>query len=147
MRQFKITLEFTISVNDITPERIMKDLYPESNHQKLIYDPELWAIAEPEKRLLHALLKNEDLLRRYVKKHFMGDMDYGIDQHVDIIRNALDIDDEEDEILLSPIFSDLSQEDVEWINESIRNESFSDKTEHFFSSFKTHLTKVTTNGW
>jgi len=144
-RQFKITLEFTINVSDITPDSTKKDLSHYSNYEELVKDPESFAFAERQKRILDALFKNEDLLRRYVKKRFVDQMEISrADEIHGVLRDELGVDDEEEEKMLAPIFAELNQEDAEWIQQAIDNGVFPENTEHFFSRFETNLTKVTT---
>lgn len=138
-KKFRVTLDLTVRIDDITEESIKRDLQDFTNYAEIVQWPDTWEIAERQKRLLAVVVENKELLDVLVKKFLVERLELIAQSE---LQEALGI--EEDEVdLLEPAFSKLIEEDRSFFEEAISKGLFSENAEHYFNSFDAELNKAT----
>jgi hypothetical protein len=132
-RRFRMTLDFTLAVHEITQESVrqyFKGAQDISQSQ--------WEMAERQNRLLLALLKNEEVLTRFLTYLITDEawsavaIDYA---------NVFEVDETEE--ILEPVYSNLDEGDAEFFGRAREGEVFTDCTEMLEESFNVRCTRAT----
>jgi hypothetical protein len=70
LKQFKFTIGGVISIRDITPEGAERAYRDDPNVGCYLEEPQtLEKVVQQQRRLLHAVLRNEEVLRRLVRRY------------------------------------------------------------------------------
>ena len=139
-KHLQLTFEFAVSVEDITSDSVARDLSHYTNKSDLVDAPETYELAERQKKLLNALISNEDLLKKYIYLRVFSNFEGG--EFYNDIFKFTKISNISDENLLKPVMDSLSNDEAEFFNMVAQEGLFSENTEHFFESFKVDLINV-----
>lgn len=137
-KRFRISLDFTVRVNEITKESAVRELKRYSNYKELVKEPQTWEAVERQKRLLGAVLTNKVLLKKYLACIVVSEIESLSGR---ILAEAIGIEGDEDKIL-KPVFENLDKEDATFFREAKRKGLFIENAEHFFESFQVELEKA-----
>jgi hypothetical protein len=135
LKQYKLRLDFTVSINELTDEIVHESVGGFSNYDEIIKDTRTWKHAERQKRLLHALLANPDVLEKYVRKEVVGLFEVHANEE---IKELFDSDEDEQELLM-PVIDGLNKEDSEVFSSAIEDGLFSENTSEFSECFTIEL--------
>ena len=138
-KNFKVTLNFKVQIEDITDENVNTHLLSFANYEEIINDPFTWKDVERQKRLLYALIKNEEL----VKQILMREIIFQIKEEIDF-ESYFGLNESENELELA--MENLSdEEDKKYFNECINQGFFIENTEHIDNRFKGYIEKIEIN--
>jgi|SRR5215213_3061921 len=136
-KQFRFTVEYLVNVEEKTDEEI-------ADNAKNYYDSETLNSGEHlkeydrMKRLLTALLEDEEALLHFTKLRFQGLTEAYAD---DLLKKEFPFEDEskEEKKILSPVIKRLSTKDQEVFAEAEKNGVFSESINLVFSAFRLGL--------
>src|ERR1051325_708228 len=114
-KQLRMTLSFKVYVEEITDESLREYYQRFSNYDELIGDVELWANLSRQIRLQHALLEDEDALRKFLTFVVSDEVDSSINSQLGEVFGVGGRRNEED--ILAPVFSRLGEEDARYFHE------------------------------
>jgi hypothetical protein len=135
LRQYRISLEYTFTIDELTDERARESMKHFSNYQDFSDDPETQAHIERQRRLLAALLANSRALETYVL-HRVSDLLQA--EGGQLASEALAVDQDEEDIL-QPVINSLSKEDAAYFREVISNGLLIENTEELSEVFQLDL--------
>jgi hypothetical protein len=141
-KRIRVSLDFLVSVNDITPDRVLDDVDHYSNKSELVGDPITYQLALKQRNLLHGLLLNKKILNKYIRLRVLSYFE-GSQVYSDDLNDRLGVPEQEDENLLQPIIANLQKEDVDFFEIVSRESLFSENTEHFYESFHVDFVNAT----
>lgn len=139
LKQFKFTLEYIVNVEEKTDEEITANA-EQYYHSESLESGEYLKEYERMKRLLAALLEDEEALLLFTKLRFQGLTEAYADE---LLRTGFPFENEsvEEKKILSPIIERLSSEDQESFAEAEKNGVFSESIDLVFSAFRLGLLK------
>lgn len=137
LKQFKFTIEYVVNVEEKTDEEIVNNAKRYFASES-IENGEHLKEYEPMKRLLAALVEDEETLLKFTKLRFQGLAEAYADE---LLKAEFPFGRELDEekIILFPIIERLSAEDQEHFANAEKNEMFSESIDLVFSAFKLGL--------
>lgn len=114
-KQLRMTLDFKVSVNEITDESLREYYRPFTNYADIVGDAEFWANIGRQVRLQKVLLEDEEALRRFLAYVVVDEVDSTFDSR---LREVFGVNGEwiEEEIL-EPVFSRLDEDDAKYFRE------------------------------
>jgi hypothetical protein len=139
LKQYRVILEFTLDVEEITKDAVHLALRRFANYEQLVQSPETWEHVERQRRLLKALLANQAVLQRCMQKVAVSRLESWGPK---MVAEELGIDETEEEIL-RPVIDGLNDEDAAFFKEAIEHGLFYENAEHFFHSFILELVGAT----
>ncbi len=141
LKQFKFTLEFLVNVNDITDETIRENAKAYSNSEEFFTNPDFLENQYRQKRLLHALISDESVLRKYVTQLFP---DFLESKAKELTENFLLTHDNYDETVeIEKIAVDkLNKEDKDFFEEVEKKGIFAENAELFYEAISIDLADI-----
>lgn len=137
-KHFRMTFDFDVIISDITMERVHERANKFSNPDDALRNPLVWENGEREKRLLHALLEDDGILREYIKTQLI----YMLDPEAQgDIKDVVEVE-YRDEKVLQPIFEKMDDKDAAYFADAIKAECFLDSIEHLSKSFETKIVRA-----
>jgi hypothetical protein len=130
-KRLRMTLEFEVTINEITEESLREHCRMFTNPDELLADPETHRNLERQQRLQHALLADEESLRRFLTYVVVSEVNSNIGSRLGEMF-GMGREETEEEIL-GPVLARLDEEDarfyasvagVLWENVELLNSSF-----------------------
>lgn len=114
-KRLRITLDFKVSVSEITDESLREYYRPFINYEDLVGDAEFWANISRQARLQKVLLEDKEALRRFLTYIVIDEVDSSFDSRLGEVFgvNGEWIEEE----ILEPVFSRLDEDDARYFRE------------------------------
>jgi hypothetical protein len=132
-KQVRVSIDIKFNLDEITEDDVKRDFMRSSNYEELIQDPIVWEIAERQNRLLRALLKDEELLNKFLTKwvveRFLESSTRGQ------VHSAFNVEEREEE-LIEPAIASLDEEDIAFFKDVIESGAYAENTEHIFQKLE-----------
>lgn len=132
-KQLRMTLDFEVSVNEITDKSLREYYRSFVGYEQLVGDAELWTNMSRQTRLQKALLEDDEALKRFLTYVIVDEVDPSLDSR---LGEVLGVNGEwiEEEIF-DPVFSHLSDDDAQYFREVSRDGALWENVEVLSRSF------------
>lgn len=80
IRRYRVTLDVEVQVHDITKERVARVDGAETDPVAATINGKQWQSAGMQRRMLVALLRNTDLLERFLREQAINELENGLSQ-------------------------------------------------------------------
>jgi hypothetical protein len=137
-RQYQLTLNFKVLVNDITKESVTRDYQRRRGFKEAAADPEFWELIDAQRELLEALTRHEDILEEFIKRTIIWQIER---PEEGILAPTLNVR-IDDENMLEPIIAELDEGPKSYFEEGIEYGEFGDYIEQVTSSIRATVTGV-----
>jgi hypothetical protein len=138
LKQYKLQLEFTFNIHELTEETVHESMKGFSNYDEIVQWKTTWEHAERQKNLLHALLKNPAIVDEFSKTKMVSLFEaYGAEQVMD----EFPIPDDDEKILL-PLVQELDSKDAKAFYDANEENLFFENMSIFNECFKLELTNA-----
>ena len=141
LKQFKFTVEFTVNVNDITEETIKEQHKLYNEPKEYLTDSDYLEHKYRQRRLLHTLISDEQVLRKYVTQLFPEFLELDAKGLAESFLLAHNNYDETNEIVMSAVRK-LEKEDREFFEEAEEEGVFSENAELFYQAITLDLADI-----
>lgn len=114
-KQLRMTLDFRVSISEITDESLREYYRSFINYADIVGDAEFWANISRQARLQKVLLEDKEALRRFLTYVVVDEVDSSFDSRLGEVFgvNGEWIEEE----ILEPIFSRLDGDDARYFRE------------------------------
>lgn len=124
VKRIRATLDFKVHIRPITLDSV-REYYKDKSDEEIP-----WELPERESQLLLALLSDEKVLERYMTSLFLGHLQDQLDT------DTLDeLAEENDQVILEPVYSHMSEEDARFFREIEEEDLFYHYTDHLQRAF------------
>lgn len=114
-KRLRMTLDFEVSIEELTDERLREFYRRFGNYEELVGDAETWENISRQRRLQRALLEDEEALGRFLTYVVVDEVDSRIDSRLgETFRVRGERAEEE---ILGPVFARLGEEDARYFRE------------------------------
>jgi hypothetical protein len=139
-KQLRITIDFEVSVNEITDKSLREYYRSFVGYEELVGDVELWANMSRQTRLQKALLEDDEALKRFLTYVIVDEVDPSLDSHLGEVFgvNGEWIEEE----IFDPVFSHLSDDDAQYFREVSRDGALWENVEVLSRSFVVSWTEA-----
>jgi hypothetical protein len=114
-KQLRMTLDFMVSVNEITDESLRDYYRAFISYEELVGDAELWANIGRQVRLQKVLLEDDEALRRFLTYVVVNEVDSSLDSRLGEVFSVSGECIEEE--IFEPVFSRLGEDDARYFRE------------------------------
>lgn len=137
LKRYRFVVECTFDIEDLTSEVVHRSLKPHLDYEDEIKDRETWERADRQRRLLHALLQNKEVLEKYVQDDIAGQIETLV---YDEISPQLNSGEDSDDMLLR-VIENMEPEEAATLKETLENDESS--TDLLIECFKLKLDRTT----
>lgn len=138
MKRLRMTLDFEVTVEDLTDEKLREYYRPFRNYDEMVGDAEFWANLSRQIRLQRALLEDEEALGRFLTYIVTTEVDSRVDSRLGEVFLMGGEQIEED--IFEPIFWRLGDEDARYFREVSEAGAFWESVEVLSQSFMVRWT-------
>lgn len=137
-KRLRMSLDFEVSVEEITDESLREHYRRSSNYAEIVGDLEVWANLSRQIRLQRALFEDEEALRRFLAFVVTDEVDSSLDSRLGEVFGVSGNQNEEE--ILGPVFGRLEEEDARYFREVSAAGSLFESIEVLSRSFKVRWT-------
>lgn len=138
-RRYQLTLDFKVTVEDITEESVKRDYQDRIGYEEAIADPEFWELIDGQRELLHALTRHEEVLYEFIKRTVVWHVERP-DEGIIGPTLGVRID---DEVMLAPVIAELKEDHRSVFEDGIECGELGDYMEQVMSSIQATMTNAT----
>ena len=109
LKQYRFVVECTYDIEDLTPEVVQRDLKGHLEYEDVIKDKETWENANRQRRLLHGLLQDKEVLEKFVRLQLAWQFQDLVSQD---IAPQFGLGEVSEETILLPVIERMSPEDA-----------------------------------
>ena len=128
----EIKMEVEVTIDDISPANVIRDLSFYGNRMELINDDESFGRGAQNQRLLDALKADGNLLAHYTELRALFEAFSALEEGTELSDRFSEQMDEVEQLLIKR----LKAEDSKWFSGAIKAGFWSETTEHFNKAFR-----------
>lgn len=136
LKRYKVNLEFTFDMNELTDEVAETSVFA-SNKDEVLASEWFWRDVGFQRQLVEAVLAKPEILQRLVQHEVRDILEADVD---DMIEDWLGSEDYDD--ILTPVIEEMTGEAAEYFNYNLQNDTIIEATEQFLETFSIELTKA-----